>query len=192
MDKKNLMTKNDKVWQNMNATEILCYLRCKYPNINSRACSLARMKTFIKTKQTAAFCDELKLSSDEYKAIVIHRRQQAIKEKMRPQLSAKQMYLQSLHTVDHSSSPGKLLPCLVFLTGLKPSVLFQNENDLENPVLRKILNICRKKWPCEDLSRAQIKSYQAIWRYHLSRMFPHITFSQLCQVGQETVIHNFI
>ena len=94
------MTKNDKVWQNMTAVEILCYLRCKYTNVNSRACSLARIKIFIKTKQNAAFCDQLKLSSDEYKEIVMYRRQQAIKEKMRPRLSANQMYFQSLHTVD--------------------------------------------------------------------------------------------
>ena len=187
------MTKNDKVWQNMTAVEILCYLRCKYTNVNSRACSLARIKIFIKTKQNAAFCDELKLSSDEYKEIVMLRRQQAIKEKLRPRLSATQIYFQSLHTVDRSSSPCKLLPCLVFLTGLKPSVLFQNENDIKNSVLRKKLNICRIRWPCKDLSRTEIKFYyQATWRNDLSRMFPRITFSQLCQVGQETVIHNFI
>ena len=184
---------NDNVCQNMNATEILCFLRSKYTNVNTRACSLGRIKICFRTKKNAAFCDELKLSSDEYKEIVMLRRQQAIKEKMRPRHSAKQMYFQSLHTVDRSSSPCKLLPCLVFLTGLKPSVLFQNENDIKDPVLRKKLNICRIRWPCENLSRTQIKFYyQATWRYDLSRMFPHVTFSQLCQVGQETLIHNFI
>ena len=129
------MTINDDVCQNMNATEILCYLRSKYRNVGSRSNALTRLRKVMMKKKDAAFCDKLKLSSDEYKQICVVRRHQLMKEKMRPRLSARQMYFQSLHTVDRSLTPCKLLPCLVFLTGLKPSDLFQNENDLTDPMM---------------------------------------------------------
>ena len=148
-----------------------------------------RLKKFIREKKNTAFCNQLKLSYDEYKQICVKRRHQLMKEKMSPRLAAKQMYFQSLHTTASSTTPGKSLPCLVFLTGLKPTDLFKNENDLLNPMMKKKLNICRIRWPCEDLSLIQIHDkYQGLWRYHLSRMFPRITLSNLPGVVEQAMV----
>ena len=93
------MTINDDVCQNMNATEILCYLRSKYSNVGSRLDALVKLKKFMSTKESATFCNQLKLSSDEYKQICVKRRHQLMTEKMRPRLAARQSYFQSLHTI---------------------------------------------------------------------------------------------
>ena len=131
------MIKNKDVCQNMSVTEILCYLRSKYSNVGSRSNALSRLKKVMMKKKDAAFCKQLKLSSDEYRQMNVIRRRQLMEEKMRPRLAARQMYFRSLHTIACSTTPGKLLPCLVFLTGLKPTDLFKNENDLLDPMMKK-------------------------------------------------------
>ena len=103
------MTINDDVCQNMNATEILCYLRSKYSNVGSRSNELSRFKKVMMKKKDAAFCKRLKLSSDKYRQMNVIRRRQLMEEKMRPRLAARQMYFESLHTIACSTTPGKLL-----------------------------------------------------------------------------------
>ena len=57
--KKKVMTINDDVCQNMNAVEILCYLRSKYSNVGSRSNALTRLRKVMMKKKMPHFVNNL-------------------------------------------------------------------------------------------------------------------------------------
>ena len=161
------MKKNEDVCQDMDVSEILCFLRAKYANVSSRSYAL---------------CNQLKLSYDEYKQINSVRQIQLLKKRSQQRLSIQQMNCRANNIIQHSDNPRQLLPCLVLITGIKPTLLLKNEHQNLTSIVSTKLKICKEKWPCETLTCLEMHDkYQALWRYHLKQVFPSITFAQLCR-----------
>ena len=120
------MKKNEDDCQDMDISEILYYFRTKYTNVKTRSSSLSQLKKkFLKTKEPA-FCNQFKLSYEEYKQINSLRQVQLIKKCSHPQLTIKQMNCRANNIIQHSNNPRQLLPCLVLVTGIEPTLLLKN------------------------------------------------------------------
>ena len=155
------MKKNEDICQDMDASDILCFLRNKYKNMSSRSGALSKLKKkYLETKDLA-FCDQLKLSYDEYYQINSHRKVQLVKKHSQPRLSIKQMNVLANNILQHSDNPRQLLPCLVLITGIKPTQLLKDKQSFDLPLSTK-LAICKRKWPCKNLTYLEMHNkYQA-------------------------------
>jgi hypothetical protein len=180
------MKKNEDVCKDMNVSEILCFFRAKYAKVTTRSCALSKLKKkFLQTKDFA-FCNELKLSYDEYKQVNSRRKVKLVHTRTQPQLSPEVMHVLARWTIENSSNPRVLLPCLVLVTGIKPTLLLKDQHDNLDPILSTKLQICQERWPCDTLSCSEMhQHYQSSWNYHLKKIFPSITFANLCRLSRD-------
>lgn len=175
------MKTNAAVCEGMNPSEIVQFVTIKYSNLNSRSTALAKLKTHFQKTKDSEFCKQLHLSYSEYRQIRSHREQRNRMRRVKPPSDVEMLFYAN-EIIQQSKIPGRLLPCLVLLTGIKPSSLLKKPLKFPLPDLwQEKLEICKARWPCDNLTLLEMhKHYQSSWHYHLRRTFPNFTFNQLC------------
>ena len=179
------MKKNEVICEMMDPDEIVQFVRCKYSSINSRSGALVKLKKhFMKTKDEQ-FCKQLRLSYEEYKQLKLHGEQRRRMRSVEIQ-SDVEMYVYANEIVENSVDPRQLLPCLILLTGFKPTPLLRKHHSDLPDLYQEKLQICKEKWPCENLTYKQIhQRYQSTWYYHSRKLFPTFTFHKLSMIIQQ-------